>query len=147
IGINVAIISRSGGSQGIGFAIPSNTVRTALESLLKQGRIIRGYLGIQTRPVQPGQNGAGNEGVLVDEVIPGSPAAEAQLQKGDIIRKFNGHEVKNLPALRSLIAQAGMNKKVELELDWDAKPMTVATEIRAESIDDQTARLSPRHEQ
>src|SRR5438105_91399 len=55
IGINTAIISRSGGSQGIGFAIPSNTVRTALESLLKQGRIIRGYLGIHTRPLQPGQ--------------------------------------------------------------------------------------------
>ncbi|MEY2546439.1 MAG: serine protease Do, partial [Verrucomicrobiota bacterium] len=49
VGINTAIISRSGGSQGIGFAIPSNTVRTALESLLKQGRIIRGYLGIQGR--------------------------------------------------------------------------------------------------
>jgi len=147
IGINVAIISRSGGSQGIGFAIPSNTVRTALESLLKQGRIIRGYLGIQTRPLQPGQNGAGSEGVLVDEVIPGSPAAEAQLQKGDIIRKFNGHEVKNLPALRSLIAQAGLNKKVELEIDRDAKPMTVATEIREEPIDHSTARVSPRQEQ
>src|SRR5437588_1624854 len=147
IGINVAIISRSGGSQGIGFAIPSNTVRTALESLLKQGRIIRGYLGIQTRPVQPGQNGAGSEGVLVDEVIPGSPAAEAQLQKGDIIRKFNEHEVKNLPALRSLIAQAGLNKKVELEIDRDAKPMTVATEIKEEPIDYPTARVSPRQEQ
>src|SRR6266481_1463044 len=82
IGINVAIISRSGGSQGIGFAIPSNTVRTALESLLKQGRIIRGYLGIRTLPLQPGQNGAGSEGVVIDGVIPGSPAAEAQLQKG-----------------------------------------------------------------
>jgi serine protease Do len=147
IGINVAIISRSGGSQGIGFAIPSNTVRTALESLLKQGRIIRGYLGIQTRPLQPGQNGAGSEGVLVDEVIPGSPAAEAQLQKGDIIRKFNGHEVKNLPALRSLIAQAGLNKKVELEIDRDAKPITVATEIKEEPIDYPTARVSPRQEQ
>src|SRR5438876_12239878 len=146
VGINAAIISRSGGSQGIGFAIPSNTVRTALESLLKQGRIIRGYLGIQTRPVQPGQNGAGSEGVLVDEVIPGSAAAEAQLQKGDIIRKFNGHEVKNLPALRSLIAQAGLNKKVELEIDRDAKPMTVATEIKEEPIEYPTAQVSPRQE-
>ncbi|MFZ3374568.1 MAG: Do family serine endopeptidase [Chthoniobacterales bacterium] len=147
IGINVAIISRSGGSQGIGFAIPSNTVRTALESLLKQGRIIRGYLGIQTRPLQPGQNGAGSEGVFVDEVIPGSPAAEAQLQKGDIIRKFNGHEVKNLPALRSLIAQAGLNKKVQLEIVRDDKPMTLATEIKEEPIDHQTAQVSPRQEQ
>ena len=147
IGINVAIVSRSGGSQGIGFAIPSNTVRTALESLLKQGRIIRGYLGIQTRPLQPGQNGAGSEGVFVDEVIPGSPAAEAQLQKGDIIRKFNGHEVKNLPALRSLIAQAGLNKKVELEIDRDDKPIKLTTEIKEEPIDHQTARVSPRQEQ
>jgi serine protease Do len=147
IGINVAIISRSGGSQGIGFAIPSNTVRTALESLLKQGRIIRGYLGIQTRPLQPGQNGAGSEGVLVDEVIPGSPAAEAQLQKGDIIRKFNGHEVKNLPALRSLIAQAGLNKKVELEIDREDKPVKLTAEIKEEPIDQRTAGGSPRQEQ
>src|SRR5438552_1877272 len=146
IGINTAIASTTGGSQGIGFAIPSNTVRTALESLLKQGRIIRGYLGIQTRPLQPGQNGAGSEGVLVDEVIPGSPAAKAQLQKDDIIRKFNGHEVKNLPALRSLIAQAGLNKKVELEIDRDAKPITVATEIKEEPIDYPTAQVSPRQE-
>src|SRR5881296_2818233 len=88
IGINTAIISRSGGSQGIGFAIPSNTIRTALESLLKQGRIIRGYLGILSRALQPGQNGTEGEGVIIDEVVPGSPAAQAQLQKGDIIRKF-----------------------------------------------------------
>jgi serine protease Do len=147
IGINVAIISRSGGSQGIGFAIPSNIVRTALESLLKQGRIIRGYLGIRTLPLQPGQNGAESEGVVIDGVIPGSPAAEAQLQKGDVIRKFNGHEVKNLPALRSLVAQAGLNKKVELEIVRDDKPMTVTTEIKEEPIDDRTARVSPRQEQ
>lgn len=147
IGINVAIISRSGGSQGIGFAIPSNTVRTALESLLKQGRIIRGYLGIQTRPLQPSQNGAGGEGVFVDEVVPGSPAAEAQLQKGDIIRKFNGHEVKNLPTLRSLIAQAGLNKKVEMEIDRDDKPVKLTAEIKEEPIDHRTAGGSPRQEQ
>ncbi|HJX25155.1 MAG TPA: trypsin-like peptidase domain-containing protein, partial [Chthoniobacterales bacterium] len=82
VGINTAIISRSGGSQGIGFAIPSNAVRNALESLLKQGRIIRGYLGIQARQPQPGQLNTDAEGVVVDDVIPGSPAAQAQLQKG-----------------------------------------------------------------
>ena len=62
IGINTAIISRSGGSQGIGFAIPSNTVRMALESLLdRQGRIIRGYLGIETTGIQPGQINAARQ--------------------------------------------------------------------------------------
>src|SRR5712692_6886568 len=76
IGINAAIISRSGGSQGIGFAIPSNTVRTALESLLKQGRIIRGYLGIQSRIAQAGQPALSpGEPVVVDEILPESPAA------------------------------------------------------------------------
>src|SRR5438067_7270575 len=90
VGINTAIISRSGGSQGIGFAIPSNTVRTALESLLKKGRIIRGYLGIQSRPPSPNQPASDVDGVVVDEVVPNSPAADAQLQKGDVIRKFDG---------------------------------------------------------
>src|SRR5437762_8618418 len=75
IGINTVIISRSGGSQGIGFAIPSNAVRTALESLLKKGRIIRGYLGIQMRVPQSGQPATKGE-VGVDEMVPGSPAAD-----------------------------------------------------------------------
>lgn len=143
IGINTAIISRTGGSQGIGFAIPSSTIRTALESLLKQGRIIRGYLGIQTRALQPGQNGTENEGVIVDQVVPGSPAAEAQLQKGDVIRKFNGHEIKNFPALRSLVAQAQLNKNVELEIVRDGKPLKVTTQIKEQPVDYQSAGVVP----
>jgi serine protease Do len=147
IGINTAIISRSGGSQGIGFAIPSNTVRTALESLLKQGRIIRGYLGIQSRALQPGQSGLDTEGVVVDDVVPGSPAAEAQLQKGDVIHKFNGHEVKNFPMLRSLVAQAELNKKVELEIMRGGKSLNVATQIKEQPVDYQTAGVLPRRAQ
>ncbi|MFN2508306.1 MAG: trypsin-like peptidase domain-containing protein, partial [Chthoniobacterales bacterium] len=130
VGINTAIISRSGGSQGIGFAIPSNSVRSALESLLKQGRIIRGYLGIQMRTPQPGQPEPDTDGVVVEDVIPGSPAAEARLQRGDIIRKFNGREIKSFPELRSLVSQAELGKKVELEVVRNGKPMTVATEIK-----------------
>src|SRR5213594_2902784 len=128
IGINVAIISRSGGSQGIGFAIPSNTLRTALESLLKQGRIIRGYLGITMRPPQSGQNGTESEGVTVEQVVPGSPAAQAKLQRGDVIRKFNGREVKNINALRSMVAQTELNKNVELEIVRNGKPLNVTTQ-------------------
>ena len=143
IGINTAIISRSGGSQGIGFAIPSNTVRTALESLLKQGRIIRGYLGIQARALRPEQSSTDNEGVVVDQVVPGSPAAQAQLQKGDVIRKFNGHEIKNFPALRSLVAQAELNKNVELEVVRGGKPLKVTTQIKEQPMDFQSAGVSP----
>jgi serine protease Do len=144
VGINAAIISRSGGSQGIGFAIPSNTVRTALESLLKQGRIIRGYLGIQTRPSQPGQPNVDTDGVLIDDVIPGSPAAAANLRKGDVIRKFNGHDVKTFPELRSLVSQVELNKTVELEVIRDGKPLKVAAAIKEQPVDYQTTRVVPR---
>lgn len=147
VGINTAIISRSGGSQGIGFAIPSNTVRTALESLLKQGRIIRGYLGIQTRQGQPGQPNVETDGVIIDDVVPGSPAAQAQLQKGDVIRRFNGHDVKSLTVLRSLVSQVELNKNVELEVVRDGQPIKVTTAIKEQPVDYQTTRVVPRQDQ
>jgi len=146
IGINTAIISRSGGSQGIGFAIPSNTVRNALESLLKKGRIIRGYLGIQMRVPQAGQP-APNGDVVVDEIIPGSPAADAHLQKGDVIRKFDGHDVKSFADLRTLVSQADLNKKVDLEIERAGKPMTVTTQIKEQPAGYQTGRFSPQKQQ
>ena len=144
IGINTAIISRSGGSQGIGFAIPSNTVRTALESLLKKGRIIRGYLGIQMRVPQPGQPAPPSGEVVVDEIVPGSPAEDAHLQKGDVIRKFDGKEVKSFADLRNLVSQTDLNKKVELEIVRDGKPMTVATQIKEQPAGYQTGQVVPR---
>ena len=130
IGINTAIISRSGGSQGIGFAIPSNTVRVALESLLKNGRIIRGYLGILSRGGLPGQPPPRSKGVVVDDVVPGSPAADAHMQKGDIILEFDGHEVRNFPELRSLVSQAQVNKKIELEVQRDGKQLKLTTALK-----------------
>src|SRR5206468_9866559 len=90
VGINEQIVSSSGGSQGIGFAIPSNTVRTVLESVLKHGRIIRGYLGIVSRAAQSGQQAdADSDGVVVDQVVAGSAAAQAELQPGGVIRQVN----------------------------------------------------------
>jgi len=128
IGINTAIASTTGGSQGLGFAIPSNTVHMALESLLKQGRIIRGYLGIQTGPLQRGASASDTEGVTVGEVLSGSPAEQAGLQPGDVIRKFEGHDVQNLRALRALVAQAPLDKQVELQIVRNGKPLTVKTD-------------------
>ena len=142
VGINTAIISKSGGSQGIGFAIPSNSVRTALESLLKNGRIIRGYLGILSRNIGPGANEA--EGVLVDDVYRDSPADVAQIRKGDVIRKFNGHEVRTFKELRTLISQAELNKKVELEVARNGQLLKLATELKEQPVDFKTAGLNPR---
>jgi serine protease Do len=144
VGINEQIVSSSGGSQGIGFAIPSNTVRTALESLLKQGRIIRGYLGIQTRALQSDDTSSESDGVAVAEVMPGSPAAQAGVQPGDVIRKFDGRDVKNFPALRTFVAQTQLNKQVELEIMRNGKPLKVMTQIKEQPIDYQSARVSPK---
>jgi serine protease Do len=145
IGINTAIISRSGGSQGIGFAIPSNSVKSALESLLKNGRILRGYLGIQARPSTPG--GADVNGVVVDDVVPNSPAAEANLKRDDVIQKFNGHAVRNITELRSLVSQVELNKKVELELTRNGTPLKLTAEIKEQPADYLTSRVNPRQPQ
>jgi serine protease Do len=145
VGINEQIVSSSGGSQGIGFAIPSNTVRTVLESVLKHGRIIRGYLGILSRAVQSGQQGeTDNDGVVVDQVMAGSPAAQAQLQPGDVIRKFNGRDIKNIITLRNVVGQTELNKNVELEILRDGKPTKVTTQIKEQPQDNQTSSVLPR---
>ena len=147
IGINTAIASTTGGSQGIGFAIPSNTVRTALESLLKQGRIIRGYLGIQSRAIQPDETSLDTDGVTVAEVMPGSPAAQAGVQPGDVIRKFDGREVKNFTALRTFVAQTPLNKQVELDIVRAGKPVKMTTKIKEQPIDYQTSVVPPGQKQ
>jgi serine protease Do len=142
IGINTAIISKSGGSQGLGFAIPSNSVRAALESLLKNGRILRGYLGVVSRNIGPGDKET--EGVVVDDVVPNSPADEAQMRKGDVIRKFNGHDVKMFNELRNLVSQVELNKKVEVEVMRNGKSLKLTAAIKEEPVDYRTTRINPR---
>jgi serine protease Do len=142
IGINTAIVSKSGGSQGLGFAIPSNSVRTALESLLKNGRLIRGYLGILSRDV--GQGAQETEGVVVDDVFPDSPADEAQMRKGDVIRKFNGHDVRAFKELRTFVSQVELNKKVEIEVTRNGKTLKLTAAIKEQPVDYKTTRINPR---
>ncbi len=141
IGINTAIISRTGTSSGIGFAIPANTVKGALESLLKQGRIIRGYLGILM------DQRTDTDGVPVQQVIKDSPAAEAQIQAGDVIKKFDGRDVHSFQQLRTLVTQTEVNKKIELEISRNGKPMKVTTAIKEQPTDYLTAGAAPRQPQ
>ncbi len=143
VGINTAIISRSGGSQGIGFAIPSNTVRMALESLLQKGRIIRGYLGIETPPPSGRTNADVGSGVPVLAVLPDSPAAEAKIQRGDVIEKFDGHDVRNIMELRHFVSQAELDKKVQVQVQRQGKPVTLAATIKEQPANYQLARAIP----
>jgi serine protease Do len=114
---------------------------------LKQGRIIRGYLGIEANQPQPGQPKTDTEGVVVANVIPDSPAAQAQLQKGDIISKFNGHAVRSLPELRNLVSQVELNKNIELEVVRNGNPMKVTAAIKEQPVDYQATRVVPRQDQ
>jgi serine protease Do len=142
IGINTAIVSKSGGSQGLGFAIPSNSVRAALESLLKNGRLIRGYLGIVSRNIGPGVTET--EGVVVDDIVSNSPADEAQMKKGDVIRKFNGHDIKTFNELKTFVAQVDLNKKVDVEVMRNGKLVKLSATIKEEPVDYKTTRVNPR---
>ncbi len=144
VGINTAIISRSGGSQGIGFAIPSNTVKMALESLLQKGRIIRGYLGIETAAPPPGQSTAKEgSGVPVVSVLQDLPAAEAKIQQGDVIQKFDGRDVRNIAELRRLVSQVELDKKVEIQVARKGKPVTLAATIKEQPANYGLARTQP----
>jgi serine protease Do len=99
IGVNTAILSPSGGSIGIGFAIPSNLVRVVVTQLQQTGHVVRGYLGVGAKPIDSAQaKGLGvavNSGALIDTIWPASPAERAGLQKGDIITQVNGTPVAN----------------------------------------------------
>jgi serine protease Do len=120
VGINTAIASRSGGYQGIGFAVPSNMARSVMSSLLKHGRVIRGWLGVAIQPVtrdlQKALSLKSARGVLVSDVVQDSPAARGGLRRGDVILRLQGEELRDPAHLRNRVAAAGAGGKVRVML-------------------------------
>ena len=120
IGINTAIFSQTGGSVGIGFAIPVNVAKDVLRQLRDAGKVVRGYLGVAVAPVTPEARRAANlpgpKGALVAEVVSGSPAAAAALKPGDVIVSFQGQEIQDPRDLTRRVAATppGMNVKLEV---------------------------------
>jgi serine protease Do len=133
IGINTAILSRTGGYQGIGFAIPTSMALPILRSLLKTGKVIRGYLGIMIQDVDTDMAKAlklpSSRGVLVSDVIPGSPAAKAGLRRGDFILKIRGRTVDSASRLRNIVASCGARRQVSLELVRHGKKKTISVRL------------------
>ena len=119
VGINTAILSRSGGYQGIGFAIPTNMVRPIVTSLLKSGKVVRGWAGVIIQEVDQELAKAmklpTTRGVLISDVDPRGPAHKAGLQRGDLVVKINGQTVDSTGALRNLVAASGAGAKVTVE--------------------------------
>jgi len=118
VGINTAIASRSGGYQGIGFAIPTNMARPIMEMLVKDGKVVRGYLGINIRTVTPDlakEHKLGTaRGAVVADVESNGPAARAGLASGDVIVSINGSEIRTSDVLRNTIALIKPGTTVEL---------------------------------
>jgi serine protease Do len=108
IGINTAIFTRTGGYMGIGFAIPSNMVRSVMTSLIKHGKVVRGWLGVSiqelTEDLAQQFDVTEATGVLISDVMDDSPAAKAKLERGDIITAYNHVAVKDPVPLRSMVA-------------------------------------------
>lgn len=141
VGINTAIASRSGGHQGIGFAIPVNMARAVMESILTEGRVVRSYLGIRQgamvdRVMARALNLDVNYGVVIGEVTPGGPAEEAGLAEGDVLLRKNGEPIRDWHQFRLSIANAPPGTRLEFEVfrDGSRTNRTVTLRERTEEL-------------
>ena len=140
VGINTAIVTRSGGYQGIGFAIPVNMARNIMEQLVETGEVKRGFLGVSiqdvTREMAEAMDLQANKGVLVAGVEEDSPADEAGLERGDLILAVNGRAVNSVYELRNRISQTTPGSNVALKILREGKEKKVSValgELEAET--------------
>lgn len=134
VGISQSILTGgSGANAGVGFAVPINLARAVMDQLVTDGKVSRGYLGVNIQPVTPelakefklpDENGA-----LVGGVQPGTPAATAGLKEGDVIIEFNGRKVTDSGQFRLMVAQTRPESKVTLKLIRDGKERTIDAKL------------------
>lgn len=133
VGVSTAIVSHAdGGAIGIGFAIPVNMAVDILDQLLEDGEITRGFLGVKLSDLTPDlAEGFGVEpkGALVNEVMADTPAERAGLEPGDVIVRFDGHEVIEMSGLRLMVASTEPGSKATVEIIRDGKPHKLTVEI------------------
>lgn len=141
LGIPTAILSRSGGYMGVGFAIPSNMAQPILKSLVEHGRVIRSYLGVTIQNLDHDLAKAMDlpsvQGVLISDVAKDSPAAKSGIRRGDVILRINGRNVDTTGQLRNTIATAGVDAEVKVELLRDGKKQELSVKL-AQMPDDET---------
>jgi len=133
VGINTALVSQSGGSVGIGFAIPINLAKPVLTQLAAAGRVERGYLGVAVQRVTPDLAKTfkleGSQGALVASVAAGSPAMNAGVKRGDVIVEYDGHRIARSDALPRVVAETPVGKDVALVVVRDGKPVTLSVKV------------------
>ena len=128
VGINTAILSRSGGSQGIGFAIPSTMAQTIMQQLVEHGKVVRGYLGVTVQDITPALsdqfNVGASKGAIVAEVKGRSPAAKVGLKPGDVITKIDGRDVTDARHLKLAAGSIAPGTNVAIEYQRGGKTTT-----------------------
>jgi serine protease Do len=134
VGINTAILSRSGGNQGIGFAVPVNLARSVMESLIQEGRVVRGFMGVNIQDVTPALAREFKlkdaSGALVSGITPDSPAENAGLKTGDVIVEFNGKAVRDGRHLKLQVAQVRPGTRTPVKILRDGKSKTVEVVLK-----------------
>jgi serine protease DegQ len=148
VGINTAIVSRTGDNSGIGFAIPVNMVKTIYDQLLKYGSVKRGLLGVNIYTMTPDDaenfGVAGVHGAVVSQVLEGSTAETAGIKTGDVITSVNGQPIKGAAELKNTIGLLRAGEQVEINLLRDGKPRKVTATI-TESSETETADVGQIH--
>ena len=147
VGIATAIASRNGGYQGIGFAIPSHLARRVLDSIIEKGHVTRGFLGamIQDLNEDLAQSFSydSTDGVLIGDIIEGSPASKSGLQPGDIVVELNGKPVTSANDLRNTIAGMAPGTKIQLDIVRDGNRRKLDVTIGELDRDELARRRSP----
>jgi serine protease Do len=151
IGINSVIKSRTGGFQGVGLAIASNLAKNIMQSLLKDGVVHRGYLGISIDDLSPDVAARfelkSDGGVVVGRVFDDSPASRAGLQAGDIVTALGGKSVKTRRELQTVVARLPLHRPIDVTLLRDGKAMVVPVTIEEQPKEYGTATLAPRSQE
>jgi serine protease Do len=133
IGINTAILSRSGGNQGIGFAIPTNLARDVMDNLVQYGKVTRGYLGVTIQDVTPALAKEfklkNQHGALIGDVVPKGAAERAGLKSGDVVLEFNGKPVTDSRHLKLEVARAKPGQNVPMKVLRDGESQTLRVTV------------------
>ena len=134
IGINTAILSHgSGGNEGIGFAIPANMARNVMDQVMAHGKVVRGYMGVTTEDITPAMAKAFRltdvRGVLIGDVVKGSPAAQAGLQRGDVVTDVNSDRVEDMNQFRLKISMLAPGTTVNLKIVRDGASKTIPVKL------------------
>ncbi len=133
VGINTAIFSKTGGYQGIGFAVPSNMTKSVMTQLINEGKVTRGWLGVTIQNLTPELSKEfglkKSLGALVTDIFEGSPAEKAQVKRGDIILEINGTPINNVESLRNIVAQSKVDSTIDLKILRDKKSVNLQVSI------------------